>query len=55
MSPDQPDRPGWRREGSPTAGQFALALVLVVIVAVAAVLLLGEQTSRILQMSSGTV
>jgi hypothetical protein len=55
MSPDQPDRPGWRREGGPTSGEFALALVLVIIVAIGAVLLLGEQTSQILHMSSGRI
>jgi hypothetical protein len=55
MSPDQPDRPGWRRDGGPTLGELALALMLVVLVALGGVVLLGGQISEVVRAQSGTV
>jgi hypothetical protein len=56
MSPDEPERSDWRRNGtSPTAGELVVALVVVVLVAIGGVILLGGQISEVLQAQSGTV
>jgi hypothetical protein len=55
MAEVDPEHRGWRRGGSPTIGEFAMALVLVLVVAVVAFIVLGGQTSQILSHASGTV
>lgn len=55
MAPDGPARRGWRRDGGPKAGEFALALVVVILIAIGAVVLLGGQISNVVQAQSGAI
>lgn len=55
MAEEEPEGRDWRREGSPTFVEFAIAVILVLVIGVVAFILLGSQTSAILSQASGGI